>query len=796
MKKSIMIFFTGFIALCLNLWILPVTFAQDATEEFTLEEITVTAEKRVENVQKTSIAITAISADTIRTEALNTLGAAMKDAAGVEVASSITGGQIYIRGIGAYGGEPSTAVLFDEVYSGRTTAISSAMYDVGRVEVLRGPQGTLYGKNATGGIVNVVSNNPTDNFEILGNMQIGNFNLKHFDGAINLPLSEKWAARVALLQETRDGYLSCGAADSNKFSTRVKLLYKASDKFSVLATYDYNWEKSHGNNTVPIPGSAGKLPLMFQGGPPGTPPSGNMKDYGWKVPDENGDGIADDLGDPTTYSAGGPPGPGGGGPANLNPDGIPDIVQTGWIVPAGSDAWTNDRWHPAGSFTNKQKIFSIKIDLDMNWAQLTLIPSYTEVSSLNVDNMLLGIATSVVKSLGTGQGRDSQQYTAEARLASPADSAFKWLVGFYGMKMPQQEMNQQDPTTYNDANWHFVNERDPDTTMALFGQGTFPITDWFRVTGGIRTSTDTNATDYRYGNSQVPASNPLYADTNGTGVYDSGWLHYEQDVKSTTYKAGIEFDPGENSMVYAQISTGFKQGGLNMTLPPKEYKPEELVAYEFGSKNRFMNGRMQLNLEGYYYKYTNMQAQLPVEYTVAATGSTERAQAIFNAKEGTNKGVDIELDYLVTQNDKVNAALALVDAKYGELLIPANPDFGGGGNLQLKGRQVAMSPDWCIKLGYEHTVNLDNGAFFTVGFDTKISDGYWTTAEQYLAGAYQDRYTRSNFNASYTTEDGKWVTSVSGKNLENHAQTNFIVPFYRRFVNEPRTFVLNVSYKF
>jgi iron complex outermembrane receptor protein len=775
-----------------------VAFAQGGSEEeFTLEEITVTAEKRVENVQKTSIAITAISADTIRTEALNTLGAAMKDAAGVEVASSITGGQIYIRGIGAYGGEPATAVLFDEVYSGRTTAISSAMYDVGRVEVLRGPQGTLYGRNATGGIVNVVSNNPVDKFEILANMQIGNFNLKHFDGAINIPLSEKWAARVALLQETRDGYLSCGAADSNKFSTRVKMLYNASEKFTVLATFDYNWEKSHGNNTVPIPGSAGKLPMM---GPPGAPVSA----LGWKVPDENGDGIADDLGDPTTYSAGGPPGSPGGGPPDLNPDGIPDIVQTGWIVPAGADAWTNDRWHPAGSFTNKQKIFSIKMDLDMNWAQLTLIPSYTDVYSLNVDNMLLGIATSVVKSLGTGQGGTRQQYTAEARLASPADSSVKWLAGYYGMKMPQQEMNQQDPTTYSDNRWHFVNKRDPDMTHALFGQATVPITDRFRVTGGIRYSQDTNSTDYRYGNSDVSPTNPLYADTNGTGVYDSGWLHYEQDVKSTTYKAGIEFDPGKDSMVYAQVSTGFKQGGLNMTLPPKEYKPEELVAYEFGSKNRFMNGRMQLNLEGYYYQYTNMQAQFPVAYDVAATGSTEQAQAIFNAEEGTNKGIDIELDYLVTQNDKINAAIALVDAKYGEVVdnmngergLPPNPDFGTTTRFSLKGRQVAMSPDWCIKLGYEHTVNLDNGAFFMVGFDTKISDGYWTTAEQYLAGAWQDRYTRSNFNASYTTEDGKWVTSVSGKNLENKAQTNFIVPFYRRFVNEPRTFVLNVSYKF
>jgi len=794
MKKLNINFFPIFLGLFLILGGLPIAYAQEQTsDEFTLEEIIVTAEKRVENVQKTSISITAISADDIRNEALNTLGAAMKDVAGVEVASSITGGQIYIRGIGAYGGEPSTAVLFDEVYSGRSVAISSAMYDIGRVEVLRGPQGTLYGRNATGGIVNVVSNNPTDKLEILGNMQIGNFNLKHFDGAINIPLSEKWAARLAVLQETRDGYLSCGAADSNKLSARIKVLYNASDKFSILATFDYNWEKDHGNNTVPIPGSAGKLPMM---GPPVGTPGVTMANYGWKVPDENGDGMADDFGDPSTWGGGGPPGGPGAAPIDRTPDGIPDIVQTGWIVPGGADAWTNDKWHPAGSFTSKQKIFSLKVDLDLNWAQFTLIPSYTDVYSLNVDNMLLGIATSATGSLGTGQGGNRQQYTAEARLASPADSAFKWLVGYYGQKMPQEDVNQQDPTTYNDANWHFVNKRDPDMTMALFGQATVPITDWFRVTGGIRYSTDSNSTDYRYGNSQVSPSSPFYADTNGTGVYDSGWLHYEQDVKSTTYKAGVEFDPGENSMVYAQVSTGFKQGGMNMSVPPSEYKPEELMAYEFGSKNRFMNSRMQLNLEGYYYKYTNMQAQMPARIPFGDTGTTQDVQKIFNAKEGTNKGLDIELDYLITQNDKVNAALALVDAKYGELTLPSNPDFGGTEPFPLKGRQVAMSPDWVVKLGYEHTVNLENGAALTVGFDTKISDGYFTTAEQYLAGAWQDRYTRSNFNANYNTEDGKWVTSVWCKNLENHAQTNFIVPFYRRFVNEPRTFGATISFRY
>jgi iron complex outermembrane recepter protein len=455
-------------------------------------------------------------------------------------------------------------------------------------------------------------------------------------------------------------------------------------------------------------------------------------------------------------------------------------------LPSGADAWTNDKWHPAGSLTNIQKILSVKIDWDLNWSELTIIPSYTWAYQHNVDNMLFGIANSATGDLGTGQGGTREQYTGEARLASPADSAFKWLIGYYGQKTPSTDINQQDPTTYNDSNWHTVNKRAPDKTNAFFGQATYPIIDWFRVTGGIRHSTDTSSSDYRYGKSaQSPG-----------GLFDSGWLHYEQDVTSTTYKGGIEFDAGKNSMMYAQVSTGFKQGGMNLNVPPSPYKPEELVAYEFGSKNRFLDGRMQLNLEGYYYKYTNMQAQFGVNVAIANTGAIQQnAMNILNAKEGTNKGVDAEFDYLLTENDKVNTTVALMDAKYGELAIPPDP-FSLKVPFQLKGRQVAMSPDWTVSLGYQHTVKLETGATVTLGFDTKISDGYFTTAEQYNAGAWQKGYTRSNFNATYATEDGKWVTSIWGKNLENKAQTIFIVPVYRRFVNEPRTFGVNISCKF
>jgi len=750
-KKLWKVLFILFLGLGLVLVTFPTVYSQDeASDEFTLEEITVTAEKRTQDVQKTAIAVTAIAGDAISEKALNTLGEVMKGLAGVEVAGSISGGQIYIRGVGAYGGgEPATAVMLDDVYSGRSLTISQAMYDVERVEVLRGPQGTLYGRNATGGLVNVNTKNPIDTFETLANFQLGDYNLKHFDGAVNMPISEKWAARVALLRETRDGYLSCGGNASNIFSTRIKLSYKPNDDLSVIGSFDYTWQKGHGNNTVPVPGSAGKLPTMFP----------------W----------ADST-----------------------------IPANGWIVPAGAlpeeaaSEWDNDEWHPAGYLYSTRKVGTLAINWDLGWGQVTIIPSYSDEYSENIDNMLMGVGTSATKEFSDNDRQTSirKTYSVETRLASPADSAFTWMIGVYGMKMDRPAAEEpQDPTTYDDSSWHYVTYRDPDTTYAIFGQTTYPVTDQFRVTGGLRYSTDENGMKYRYGNSNVDPSHPLY---DGDSVYDSGMLSFEQSVSSLTYKAGIEFDAGDASMLYAQVATGFKQGGLNQTAPPSEYKPEELVAYEVGAKNRFLDGRMQLNLEGYYYQYTNMQAQFAEATTIGDSGSTggRAPQKIFNAETGTNKGFDVEFDYLFTKNDKLKMTLAYINATYGKLTLPPNPDWGSTDSFPLTGRTVAMSPKWVFGLGYDHTWYAESGASVIAGFDTKISSGYYTTAEQYLAGAWQESYTRSNILVSYFSADGKWSSSVWAKNLEDDAQTLYIVPFYRRFINDPRTFGMTISFNF
>lgn len=740
------------------------------TEEFTLEEITVTAEKRAEDVQKVALSVTAVTGDTIREGAQNTLQDVLRNIASVEVGYSNRGGQINIRGIGSYVdtsmADPAVAVIEDNIYNGNSLATFGNMYDTDRVEVLRGPQGTLYGRNATGGTINVVSKKPVHKFELTGNLQIGDYNLRHFDGAVNFPLSEKWAARVALLRETHDGYLSSGDMDLNVLGTRAKLLFEPNDNFSVLATYEYFWERDHGANTVPLPGSKGNLPRL------GPPPS-----FGYTKPDVNNDGIADDFLDANgNVVAGG--------------NGVADIIDTGWIVPPGSDPWTVDQWHPAGLLYNKKTAYSLQFDLDFGWGVLTAIPSYADSYNHNVDNHLSGNSQSTGADpygIGTGQANSRKQTSGEIRIASPSNSAFKWLGGYYYMKSENATPGflQQDPTTYNDNRYHTASESEPIVSNAFFGQATYPVIDWFRVTGGIRYAKDSLKRTYRIG----------LSDTAGTVLYDTGWLKYSQDVDSTTYKVGIEFDVAEDSMLYAQTATGFKQGGLNNTAPPRQFKPEELVAYELGIKNRFMENRMQLNFEAFYYNYDNMQAQMPDFAPIGNTGQVDFVMAILNAKRGTLKGADIEIMYLLTERDQVNVSGSYLASEIGGFILPPNP-FGNSGPFDMEGRQMSSSPKWAGTIAYEHTWDLDNGASFTTRVDTKISAGYYRTLEQWQPYAWNDGYTRSNFNATYRPGEGKWSAGVWMKNIENGAQYTWSVPFYRAQIKDPRTFGMNISLKY
>jgi iron complex outermembrane receptor protein len=204
-----------------------------------------------------------VTGDDMRAKGQTTLESTLSDTPAVTVMATPQGGQVFVRGVGSQGDsnyvDPAVSLNMDGVYSGRAERVFASMYDVNRVEVLRGPQGTLYGRNATGGSVNVLTNNPGDKLEGGVNTQVGSYQLRHVDGFVNLPLSEQWALRLAGMREKRDGYFSNGGRASDLTAGRAKLLFKPNSDVSVLATLDSFDSTGTGATTVP---------RAFTGGPP------------------------------------------------------------------------------------------------------------------------------------------------------------------------------------------------------------------------------------------------------------------------------------------------------------------------------------------------------------------------------------------------------------------------------------------------------------------------------------------------------------------------------------------------
>ena len=819
MKKTGMGFISVLSGLFFILGSIPAVYAaqESASEEFTLEEIIVTAEKREVNVQKTAMEITAVTGADIDSKAITDVAKALDGLAAVNVMWGSQGSKVFIRGIGSSldtnEAAASVSLQKDGVYLGQSEAVASSLFDVERVEVLYGPQGTMYGKNAAGGTVNIITKNPTEKFESSANLTMGEYNLMNWNAMLNVPFSSKWAARVAMEKQKHDAYLSDGSGTSNKLGVRAKLSFKPTDKISFLWTSDYTWDKSIVGNSLPVAGSAGNLNQMMP----------------WAVPDVDNDGVADDFldADGNTVTGG---------------NGIPDIVDTGWELPYGSDAWTNDEWHPMSKSDYRYQLHNLQIDWDMGWSKLTLIPTMNKNYRIMYSDFITGIATGTGQISGGAAFRETQ-YTGEARLQSVEDSPFVWTIGGYWYKSNNREANRETTDLFESATDIWENGqsggpppaafkgvggslvasqgppasiapntsdnaltalyRTPQDSWAVFGQATYPVTERFRITGGLRKNNDNNNMKYRIIIMNV-TSTGKYADlydsaydNDGLRTYDTGVKTFSESSSPVTYTAGLEFDVAENSMLYASYKTGYKNGGLNIqgTVPPTPFDPEEVKAYTLGSKNRFMNNRLQLNAEAYYYDYTGYQVFCRIDVYDPFTDSIIGAMNVINADKGTNSGLDISTDFMVTANDRVSASLAYMKTEFGELTIPAN-GLAGLDAYDVTGSDLPQSPHWSGTLGYEHVFTLDSGATISPRIQTKISTGYWAQHEQKLAGCWQPHYRMSSIYINYTSPDGKYTASLWGKNLENSVVTNYVWPLYRRSISDPRTTGITFSVRF
>jgi len=775
-------------------------FAQESSDdEFTLEEITVTAQKRAENQQKVAIAMETISGDTIKELGKTDIDQILSTVSSAIINKAADGMRVTLRGMsndnGVFFGRqvstPTVAVNMDGAYTNRNSA-GDNLYDVERVEVLYGPQSTMYSSASPGGVVNVITANPKlDQFDGSVTLEAGSYSLKHGEVSLNVPVVSKFAFRVAANYTKRDGYLTNGAEDEDSKAARVKALFQATDKlsFTLIAEISKQGGQGFGTNGVKL--------FDFQDGH-------------WY----NSDGTLDGK------------------------------VTNPWTAATGQGE-TVAMPQPSNDGLNKK--YSGRMDWDMGFGTLAIVPSYTprDNDSTSTGTITQGMGPDAVSyatyTTSTGTGFEK---SIEARMTSSSDfTLFKWIFGVNWYKMH----DQKDDNTYlaldnslNSFRTGFQNQ----TSKAVFGNITYPITDSFRATGGLRyTKEQTFSSMFESGRDTEPDV-------------------VNMDYDSPDYKLGVEYDLAENSMLYSDFSTSYRTQGNGAAANGKPFPAEKLKAFTLGSKNRFFGNRMQVNASAYYYKYNNYMAVTGIgsitdnyageydsghDYTgvdpdnltpiardlVSDTGngvldyidnngndqfdwgtdtlldgiayasagggpsppgSSGASQDPNGKTQGNLKvyGLDISTTTLVTQNLKVDVSVSYLKKYFTSLIFTIQEITQGVWNMpaiDYSGMDATFSPHWTVNAGFTYTIPLWNGGTLSPTFDTRYQTSYKMYFLDQILGTdrsiatgeliplitdvsvsgVQEAYHLSNFSTVYASPSGKWTITGYVKNLENYA---------------------------
>ncbi|WP_176787019.1 TonB-dependent receptor [Sphingomonas sp. NFR15] len=763
------------------------------TSEAAPPEIVVTAERTNVTLQKTNLSVTAVTADTLAKSNITEITGLNGAVPGLVVAKSGGGErQISIRGIGSETPEnpqtqPGVSVHVDGVYIFNSIAANAAFIDVAQVEVLRGPQGTMYGQGSTGGTINIVSKQP-ELGKWTGNVDAGygNYNLVKTDGALNVPIGDTIAIRGAIQYYNHDGYAKAtkvaGQPDyqldnANDLGGKLSLKWQPADNVSLLlSTIQYRGDANapaQKNILDPEPD-----PRVLTQDYPGKSYIRTQLYYGV---------LKFDMG-PVVFNS-----------------------ITGYQKLRSIQSWDGDG-----------------LDTDLFYA---LTNGQAPGAGVKYDH----IATWT---------QNTESWTQEYNLASNTDGRLRWIVGgvylhstnnSYINEFRSNEgngLNAALPVSaaYNDPLVKTITYAELSAVTreayAGYAQGTYKLTDRLSFTAGIRYNHDTY--------SGVSASQSGPTSSNTSGAYLQPKPGVGTSTNRVTGKAALNYDITGTSMVYASYTRGFKPGGINSSAAvgnssytifgfkdgtKPTFKPEELDSFEIGSKNRFFNNTLQLNASGFFYLYHNMQF---LEEDAVLFGN-----GVSNAPEAQVLGAEIEADWHPTRHLRFEGSLSLLHSEFTSDYYALDPTkarnaqiaagYAGVGGfysnfyLATLAREAARVNINGNKLPKMPTVQGSVAASWT----GEVGPGEFTARAQYIyRGGYNSRvfadpvadktpnYSQVNLFANYDFANSGFHASVTVTNLFDEAGVNsrFTDPYGSGQVSNtyipPRQAIFSLGYRF
>lgn len=712
--------------------------ASPASADKEVQEVVVTANKRSTFASKTPLSLTVVDGDQLKAAGVIDARTIQEVSPGVQITQESGRLQVNIRGVMSINaterGDPSNAFNLDGMYVGRPEAQFASFLDVQRIEVLRGPQGTLYGRNATGGAVNVITNKPGSRLGGKASLELGSYNAKRAEIAVDVPVNDMLKLRAAVNANKRDSFLTgpagIGLEDQDDVAARVHGLLTLSKSTSLLLTAEHSRINSNGFTPVPLKNFYSGT---FKGGT-----------AAW----------ANDLLDPVWIG-----------------DSVSKDVQL--TVPAFYATPTYRRFENNGLRGELRHASDVgEWIYQFGWMEAN--GGFSQISAFNGNPWRGDINAS-----------NNKQVSHELRLQSPDNQKLTWVLGAYYFN---EDLSRDIVyNTFINPNFTFRLKFDSvveNTAKAVFGQSSYALSPTLRLVTGARYSQDTKfaADPCNGGCLTIPASPFSREITNS----------------KATWKLGLDWDFSKETFVYGSLSTGYKAGGFNTSSDTQTYRPEQLTAAEAGVKTRLLNNRLQLSASAFAYDYQDLQLSTTVCVTNAQGANTCGTRTVNAEKatmkglevEGKFRLVtDGVIDFAVALNKTSFGNYQPVNRPAAGT-VPAI-------RIDWTGQNLDRAPKATVRLGYTHTFELGNGSAIEAGAVARYNSGYLMSSygDDYATRYRQPAFTKFDAQISWRSADDKYGVQLFGKNLTDEITVENRVPSAVN-ISEPRTFGVRLNAKF
>jgi iron complex outermembrane receptor protein len=690
-----------------------------------LEEVVVTAQHFSETLQKAAISVTALSGQQLEqngvsdvtnlTEMVPTFRANLNSGPytnfSIRGISNFTTNALQDNGV---------VINEDGVPLARPTSDHGMFFDLDRVEILKGPQGILYGRNATGGVVNVIPRNPGSEYSGDAMIDVGSFNLVSVNVGADMPITDDLTTRAAVMSVKHDGYYSDGTGDEDSQAARLTFLYRPNEDLHIRLVGDYSHDGGNGPGASLIYSTTATGKSGFIAGP-------------WSGLAGNNPAIGN------AFTAAGS----GATPRNLS-DNFQDNAN--WGV-TGTLDWIN----PLGQLT----AIAAHRNADVNWEGS--VPTFYN-----------------------GETGASHQDSLEVRLASIDTGRLSYQAGLFTIRETGRDFQYNEQNTglsVTDFNW-------TNKTYAAFSQLTYSITGKWRFVAGARLNQDDKANQSpRYTIPNFPfttvslRNRPAYTASEYVGDIDKS-----ATFNSFTYKLGMNYDVTDNSLLYVDYSTGFKAGGFSFGPPGGvSYSPEHVKAYTLGSKNRFFDNTVQLNLEGYYLDYKDQQIQF-----FASLPSLGNFTVTQNVAASSIYGLELDGKYLLSNTTLLKFDGQVQHATYDNFTYvtpnnvstsqtcPVTPAAGGYA-VDCSGKPLINAPHVVLQGGIEQTLSLPGGHRLVASVEERYESARETQLN-YLPETRAGSYHETNLSLTYNEPKDRWSVQAYVMNLEDALVYGIINP--------------------